>query len=57
MVYYNCYQRSAPLAMGGTEAEHPKPEARFISKVVNIFFEVGYKSLLLRRCYAVFFYS
>jgi len=38
--------------MGGTEAEHPKPEARFNSKVVNIFFEVGHKSLSLRRCYA-----
>jgi hypothetical protein len=31
--------------MGGTEAEHPKPEARFISKVVNILIEVGHKSL------------
>jgi len=39
------------LAMGGTEAEQPKPEARFISKIVNIFFEVGHKSLLLRRCW------
>jgi len=38
--------------MGGTEAAHPKPEARFISKVVNIFIEVRHKSLLLRRCYA-----
>jgi hypothetical protein len=36
--------------MGDTEAKHPKPEAGFISKVVNIFFEVRYKSLLLRRC-------
>jgi hypothetical protein len=25
----------------GTEAEHPKPEARFSSKVVNNFIEVG----------------
>jgi hypothetical protein len=38
--------------MGDTEEEHPKLEARFISKVVNILFEVGRKSLLLRRCYA-----
>jgi hypothetical protein len=37
--------------MGDTEAEYPKPEARFISKVVNIFFEVRHKSLLIRRCY------
>jgi hypothetical protein len=36
--------------MGDTEAKHPKPEARFISNVVNIFFEVEYKSLVLRRC-------
>jgi hypothetical protein len=42
--------------MGDTEAEHPKPEARFISKVVNIFFEVGYKSLSLRRCYEMPFF-
>jgi hypothetical protein len=26
-----------PLAMGDTEAKHPKLEARFISKVVNIY--------------------
>jgi hypothetical protein len=32
--------------MGGTEAEHPKPEARFISKVVNIFIEVGHRAYL-----------
>jgi hypothetical protein len=31
--------------MGDIEAEHPKPEARFKSKVVNIFIEVGHKSL------------
>jgi hypothetical protein len=42
--------------MGDTEAKHPKPEARFISKVVNIFFEVGHKSLLLRRCYEMPFF-
>jgi hypothetical protein len=36
--------------MGDAEAEHPKPEARFISKVGNIFFEVRHKSLVIRRC-------
>jgi hypothetical protein len=30
--------------MGDAEAKHPKPEARFISKVVNIFFEVGIRA-------------
>jgi hypothetical protein len=40
----DCSQRFAPLAMGDTEAKHPKPEARFISKVVNIFFEVSVKA-------------
>ena len=42
--------------MGDTEAEHSKPEARFISKLVNIFIEVGHKSLFLRRCYEMPFF-
>jgi hypothetical protein len=29
------------LALGDTEAKHPKPEARFNSKAVNILLEVG----------------
>jgi len=35
-----------------TKAEHPKLEACLISKAVNVFFEVGHKSLSPRRCYA-----
>jgi hypothetical protein len=30
--------------MGDAEAKHPKPEARFISNVVNIFFEVSLRA-------------
>jgi hypothetical protein len=30
--------------MGDTEVKYPKPEARFISNVVNIFFEVSVKA-------------
>jgi hypothetical protein len=30
--------------MGDTEAKHPKPEARFISKVVNIYSKWGIRA-------------